>query len=593
MASSTEVDSSPQQRPRRSSGGSMFLTQYFMVILFLFGALSLLLNHFHADSGGKKISIVENVLSDSVASMKDKKQQDQEEESRVKQEEEMKVDKKDGLNSRLAGLKCDAFGGPSEEIAKEMVYWEDIPSDNRYLSPFKKKDTPQYLTFDPDGGGWNNIRMAMETVLGMAVAMGRTLVLPPEQKMYLISNENGKGQRTHFSFSHFFPLEYVAHEHPGVEIITMKEFLEREAMTGHLLDKDGKPSFPPGNTTDFDGSPDIKLLRHWLRTVTHVTIWDPEECMAAFPASSDPKDLQALTDMKESVDKNGGFPTFEAYIGKPNPVDAPTIERMKENWAGRKNLCLYDEEMQKSMVVHFPHDHKLGARLLVHFYAFLFFQDWREDLWMKRFVRDHMRYLDEIQCAAARVVHAIRERSRARGDPKGDFDSFHIRRGDFQYTVTRAEAPQIYNISKKELAPNGTVYIATDERDRSFFNPLKAHYDVVFLDDFLEALQGVNTNYYGMIDQLVASRGRVFFGCWFSTFTGYINRIRGYHANRLKAPGYEQGVVRSWYYSLEDRYDHMQVFYPVKRSYHAREFPASWRLIDQGIGELDNIRQSV
>ena len=36
--------------------------------------------------------------------------------------------------------------------------------------------------------GWNNIRMAMETVLVMAHAMGRTLVLPPQQKMYLLHN---------------------------------------------------------------------------------------------------------------------------------------------------------------------------------------------------------------------------------------------------------------------------------------------------------------------------------------------------------------------------------------------------------------------
>ncbi len=574
-----------------------------MVILFLFGTFSLLLHHFHADSGGKKISVVENVLLDSVMSMKEnkdlngaKRDESNPEESENDNKEEGVTAKKDGLNSYLAGLKCDAFGGPSEEIAKEMVYWEDIPSDNRYVSPFKKKDVPQYLTFDPDGGGWNNIRMAMETVLGMAVSMGRILVLPPEQKMYLISSESGKSgetQRHHFSFSHFFPLEYIAHEHPGVEIISMQQFLEREAMTGHLVDKNGNPSFPPGNQTNFDGSPNIGKMKQWLRDVSHVTIWDPDECMAAFPASSDPKDLQALKDMKQSVEKNGGFPSFEPYIGKPNPVDAPAIERMKENWAGRKSLCLYDEEMQKSMVVHFPHDHSLGARLLVHFYAFLFFQSWQEDLWMKRFIRDHMRYIDEIQCAAARVVNAIRVRARARGDPNGDFDSFHIRRGDFQYTVTRAEAPAIYNISKKELTPNATVYIATDERDRSFFNILKDHYDVVFLDDFQEELKGVNSNYYGHIDQLVASRGRVFFGCWFSTFTGYINRLRGYHANRAKAPGYEQGIVRSWYYALEDRYDHMQVFYPVKRSYHAREFPAGWRLIDQGIGELDTVRQSL
>lgn len=180
-----------------------------------------------------------------------------------------------------------------------------------------------------------------------------------------------------------------------------------------------------------------------------------------------------------------------------------------------------------SSFFHFPSvptDEKMDARLLVHFYAFLFFQDWKQDLWMKRFVRDHVRYIDEIQCAAARVVEAVRERVRQRMPGKSDFDSFHVRRGDFQYKVTRIEASEMYEISKGKLKPGETVYIATDERDKSFFNALKEHYDVVFLDDFMDALGHVNTNYYGMIDQLVASRGRVFFGCWFSTFTAYINR---------------------------------------------------------------------
>ena len=33
----------------------------------------------------------------------------------------------------LAGLSCEAHGGPSSEQAKEMVYWQDIPSD-RYVT---------------------------------------------------------------------------------------------------------------------------------------------------------------------------------------------------------------------------------------------------------------------------------------------------------------------------------------------------------------------------------------------------------------------------------------------------------------------------
>ena len=87
----------------------------------------------------------------------------------------------------LSHLSCDKYGGPSPEIASEMVYWSDIPSDANYMSPFhngnKHESDRKYMTFEPDGGGWNNIRMAMESVIGLAVAMGRTLVMPPQKKM--------------------------------------------------------------------------------------------------------------------------------------------------------------------------------------------------------------------------------------------------------------------------------------------------------------------------------------------------------------------------------------------------------------------------
>ena len=93
----------------------------------------------------------------------------------------------------VAGLSCGKYNdndngaSVSDEFAtKEMVYWNDIPSDSNFVSPFYDPSRERYLTFEPDGGGWNNIRMAMETVIVMAHAMGRTLVLPPEKRMYLI-----------------------------------------------------------------------------------------------------------------------------------------------------------------------------------------------------------------------------------------------------------------------------------------------------------------------------------------------------------------------------------------------------------------------
>jgi hypothetical protein len=57
-----------------------------------------------------------------------------------------------------------------------------------------------------------------------------------------------------------------------------------------------------------------------------------------------------------------------------------------------------------------------------------------------------------------------------------------------------------------------------------------------------------------MIDQLVSSHGRIFFGCWFNTSTGYINRIRGYHSVKDKLPGYKSGELPTTsYYATIDR----------------------------------------
>jgi hypothetical protein len=273
----------------------------------------------------------------------------------------------------------------------------------------------------------------METVLGMAFAMGRTLVLPPHQKMYLLTNK-AKGQRDAFSFEHFFHMERIHEEHLGLDIISMKEFLEI-VMKGKFIDpKTNQPVFPPGNRTDWDGASDADqaVLRRFLRNgiTSTVVLWDPEECLAAFPATADPADMESLNQTHQRILETTGMPPFTAYIGKPNPVNASVEERLKENAAERKKLCLYDKKLQDSRWLHFPMEHsgEMENRLLVHFYAFLFFQDWKTDLWMKRFIRDHVRYIDEIQCAAARIVQAIRKRVQQRGFDN-DFDSLHVRRG--------------------------------------------------------------------------------------------------------------------------------------------------------------------
>jgi 16S rRNA G1207 methylase RsmC len=54
-------------------------------------------------------------------------------------------------------------------------------------------------------------------------------------------------------------------------------------------------------------------------------------------------------------------------------------------------------------------------------------------------------------------------------------------------------ADELIKKSKAHLQEGGLLYIATDERDKSFFDPFKEHYEIVFLDDFKHLLKGINT----------------------------------------------------------------------------------------------------
>ena len=325
---------------------------------------------------------------------------------------------------KLAGLRCkEKYGGPDDEYAEqEMVFWSDIPSDASYKSPFLDDDTERFLTFEPDHGGWNNIRMGMETALVMSHAMGRTLVLPPEQRFYLLGKSDTK-QTNEFDFGDFFHLDSITVEHEGFKVISSEEFLNRLGKTGKLRNVEtGKPE-----QWDEKAKHTSENVKRYFSKIGVNPKWNPMDCIAVFPEEKGPDAINKLRQVNEDMMSEKGDrkrPSLKEFEGKPTPVDAPVEERMREMLADRSKLCIYDEKLQNAQVIHFPVSK--GTRLLTHFYAFIFFADWRADLWSKRFVRDHLRYIDEIMCAGARVVEAVRERAKDKG---GMFDTMHVRRG--------------------------------------------------------------------------------------------------------------------------------------------------------------------
>lgn len=140
----------------------------------------------------------------------------------------------------------------------------------------------------------------------------------------------------------------------------------------------------------------------------------------------------------------------------------------------------------------------------------------------------------------------------------------HIRRGDLQYKRVKIPAIEWYQNTKEVWQEKEILYIATDERNKTFFDDLAIHYELRFLDDYwdLAGLGNLDPNYMGMIDTIVASRGRAFAGTFFSTFTGYINRLRGYHGMSMKD---------SWYSFLPKK-DHMHEWAVVDHMAYAFEW---------------------
>jgi hypothetical protein len=87
-----------------------------------------------------------------------------------------------------------------------------------------------------------------------------------------------------------------------------------------------------------------------------------------------------------------------------------------------------------------------------------------------------------------------------------------------------------------------------------------------FLRDYQRQgyLKDVNPNTLGMVETIVCSRAKVFAGTYFSTFTGYIHRLRGYH-----------GLGEHTYYHHKHYVNHPKMTKSVGHGF-SREWRAGW-----------------
>jgi len=130
-----------------------------------------------------------------------------------------------------------------------LAYWNNPQGylDRDFVSPFlgesgavdgavvDQTKATKYIAFGLDQGGWNNIRMTLETIFIIAATTGRTVVIPPDAPLYLLKKSNG--------FMSFFSLDDDENFSRYVKMITTEEFIKLEGGT------DGRFPLPEVNAT--------------------------------------------------------------------------------------------------------------------------------------------------------------------------------------------------------------------------------------------------------------------------------------------------------------------------------------------------------
>ena len=423
---------------------------------------------------------------------------------------------------------------------------------------------PQYLTFELEPGGWNNLRTAFETFVVLAAISGRTLVLPP--RTYALGGlpaPLSPGFTTPRSFDDFLTLHELE---PHVPIISTETFFIREVDSprGRLA------SNPP------------------LRTLRGRMIADARR-----------RDLYVYL-RGVGVEPNWRPAAHCLLVGKPHPQD--------EAFCDGRMPVRYNSTFKRAWLLHFAVKIPCGSRnprcnpdlhwvkwSTAQFYSWIRVTDVEADRHYKRLVRDALQYAAPIVCAAGAIVRMLRRealrpgrcqqqfREIAWGGSDGTghgFSSLHVRSGDMATfrprTAVGAEA--LAEAIAAQVGSGELLYIATDA-NRSFFEPFRARgWRLRFLKDFrcvLSQTPGLSSDMHGMVEQVVASHGRTFHGTLYSTFSGYILRLRGYRAKRGAS-------LAAWELPLsgERTSSAFSKAWPSQPDFWRREWTIGWEGID-------------
>ena len=318
-----------------------------------------------------------------------------------------------------------------------------------------KSESSKYISFETDSGGWNNILMHFEIMVVLAWLTGRTMILPPRTRMYLLGNEH----------------------------LSLLDIFDRKALKRHL------------------------------------DVLTPEEFAAAEGLGDDFAKHEPFHQyMSERAYSPGWNAMDDALV---HPADALTARfELIPRLLGRQPVGVVGET-ENCEILYFPttQQHRMFGVAEV----FFLFSDPRDERRARTLIRDAIRYRREIIGLAEAALQSPVLAGK-------DYSAMHIRRGDFQYDETWIDAGSIVAHTENLFRPGQTIYIATDEQDPAFLQPLRGRYDIVTLGQLnADVVSAIPYHWLGIVETLIcAAAPDRFVGTRLSTFSARISILRGH-----------------------------------------------------------------
>ena len=377
-----------------------------------------------------------------------------------------------------------------ETTFRALSYWQ--PGESVAAPLLSRHRFGAYITFEPDRGGFNNIRMAFEYVVCIAAVTGRTVVLPPPEPWYLVNwgpleREGSKDGSS--SFQMFFDLNRLRE---FVRVISVDEFIRRE---GERLAVPAKFCHAVRSTYSQVWDGELReSWRQWLRTHPLWPAWDPLKFMICHP------DVDTAIGAGESG------------------ADSPFVDR--------RTAVELSPEFDSAELCHVKVEPQKGYRYLGQVATMIAFADADAAKQQRCLLKYGVVYRRQVFELAARVIDAL---------GLYEYGAIHIRRNDFQYDVARTVPENTIDNIRQLLNDNELLYIATDETGSSFFEgferiwPIRRWRDVC--GDHSSAVLDpaeVPAELVGLVEQVICAGARCFIGSHLSTFSSYIVRLRGY-----------------------------------------------------------------